>query len=1163
MTPPTNIRRQVRKVEQGRLAYYLETANAEFWDNHWAGSLTRGAYSEAEQGRLGWFEEPFMRYLPRTGKILEAGCGIGQHVVALRVRGYEVTGVEWAQQTVHAARVIFPTLPVESGDVTALNVPDGYYAGYVSLGVMEHRKEGAEPFLREAFRVVAPGGVAMISVPHFHPLRRIKGLMGFYGGEPEDLGFYQYAYGVREFSKLINQAGFEIVDRYGYDGVKGLKDEISWLRHLLAHERYGPRVRSALARWTFAERRFGHMMLFVCRKPAAKAHSSTPNPPPAQPVEAATPTRLALLFTRGMSLREWDVTGMLGREMALYQKLQEHGIEVTMVTYGGPEDLHYATQYPGIRILSNHMRLPLEQYEQAIERIHEESLRRIDVFKTNQTNGADVALRVAEHFGRPLIARCGYMWSAFAERGEGPASPGAQHAHMVEANVFAHAALIVVTTAEMARDVSTRFPDLHNKIRIVPNYVDTQRFSPLKGIPFQWTALFIGRLVPQKNLTALLDAIVSLPVRLGIIGQGPLEASLRMHPSAIMGKVEWLGRVASEELPGYLRRSQIFILPSIYEGHPKALLEAMSIGLPCIGSDVAGINSVLTHEKNGLLCPPTPEGLRVAVQRLLNDPALAARLGEAARKEVEATCALDRIVEKEMQILQDLKSGSGREASGQTGSPVTIPELLEALSNAEAVDQIGAYIADRARRQQPDEGLRMLFKLEDLLYAAEGELSVKYGNGVHTKHRHTRYHDFFVDRIHKGESVLDVGCGVGAVAHDIATRSAAQVIGVDLNARNIAVARRMHDHPNVKYIEGDALRLESTGPIDVVVLSNVLEHIAGRPSFLRKLIALGHPSRFLIRVPLFERDWRIPLRKELGVEYRLDPTHETEYTLDSFAAEMDEAGLSVTHLEVHWGEIWAECAPVGAPAAPRVSVIMSTHNDAKYLPLAMESILQQTFADFECIIINDASMDDTAEILHRYPDPRIRVVHHERNVGLTRSLNEALALCRGAYVARMDGDDIALPDRFTKQVAFLDEHLEVGLVGTAFMYIDGDSAVTGSEPVFVTDEEIRSRLLKHNCFGHGTVMVRRALLQAVGGYDESFRFSQDYDLWLRIAERAAVANIADKLYCWRRTSQAISSQHTEEQEAYASRARKNAIARGIIRPVPAGDTAAIAGGRHD
>lgn len=212
----------------------------------------------------------------------------------------------------------------------------------------------------------------------------------------------------------------------------------------------------------------------------------------------------------------------------------------------------------------------------------------------------------------------------------------------------------------------------------------------------------------------------------------------------------------------------------------------------------------------------------------------------------------------------------------------------------------------RSRSLPPEEGLRLLFGIEAAIYPTEGTLAVAYGGGVHTKHRHMNYHDFFVNRVKPGERVLDVGCGIGAVAFDLADRAGAKVVGIDLDAENIIIARSRFAHPSVEYVVGDAIKELPSEKYDIVILSNVLEHLPGRPKFLHRLNESAQPKKLLIRVPLFERDWRVPLKQELGIEWRLDPTHEIEYTQESFADEMAEASLDIRYQEVRWGEIWAE-----------------------------------------------------------------------------------------------------------------------------------------------------------------------------------------------------------------------------------------------------------------
>jgi len=256
----------IQRVEGPRLACYLSKADVAFWDRHWQQHFSPKIYTEAEKGNLGMFEELFSSYLPRQGRILEAGCGLGQYVLALKVRGYDIEGVDWSPETVNAVRSLYPELPVRTGDVTRLDVPNCYYDGYISLGVVEHRIEGPEPFLKEAYRVLKPGGMALISVPYFHPLRRLKARLGLYRGRPDGQRFYQYAFKKAEFTIFLQLASFKIIDSRPYDGFKGIKDEISLLRNMVKLRVLGWRLQRLLRSWEWAERNMGHMILFVCRK---------------------------------------------------------------------------------------------------------------------------------------------------------------------------------------------------------------------------------------------------------------------------------------------------------------------------------------------------------------------------------------------------------------------------------------------------------------------------------------------------------------------------------------------------------------------------------------------------------------------------------------------------------------------------------------------------------------------------------------------------------------------------------------------------------------------------------------------------------------------------------------------------------------------------------
>jgi 2-polyprenyl-3-methyl-5-hydroxy-6-metoxy-1,4-benzoquinol methylase len=203
--------------------------------------------------------------------------------------------------------------------------------------------------------------------------------------------------------------------------------------------------------------------------------------------------------------------------------------------------------------------------------------------------------------------------------------------------------------------------------------------------------------------------------------------------------------------------------------------------------------------------------------------------------------------------------------------------------------------------------LRQLLRLDSWLYQTTSRVAVWYGGGLHPKHRLTGYHDFFIRNIRGGDRVLDIGCGNGVMDHHIVRATGARVTGVDRDRSAIADARRRYADGRLTFVVGEAQDGVIDGPFDVVILSNVLEHLEGRVDFLRSIRERIRPDRVLIRVPLFERDWRVPLKGELGVNYLLDPTHSAEHTREGWFEEIRRADFAVREFEVRWGELWAVC----------------------------------------------------------------------------------------------------------------------------------------------------------------------------------------------------------------------------------------------------------------
>ncbi len=214
---------------------------------------------------------------------------------------------------------------------------------------------------------------------------------------------------------------------------------------------------------------------------------------------------------------------------------------------------------------------------------------------------------------------------------------------------------------------------------------------------------------------------------------------------------------------------------------------------------------------------------------------------------------------------------------------------------------------------------------------------------------------------------------------------------------------------------------------------------------------------------------------------------------------------------------------------PKVSVIMPAYNAEQYISEAIDSILAQTFTDFEFIIINDSSLDSTEQIVMSYGDKRISYVKNEQNLGVAKTLNKGLAMAKGQYVARMDADDVSLPSRLGKQVAYMDAHPECGICGTNTLLF-GQGKVNEPFCFAENDKDIRADILFNNCFAHPTVMLRTQVIRKYHlEYDSSFERIEDYELWGRLLMVSKGHNIQEPLLRYRFHASQVTQAYKPEQ----------------------------------
>lgn len=231
---------------------------------------------------------------------------------------------------------------------------------------------------------------------------------------------------------------------------------------------------------------------------------------------------------------------------------------------------------------------------------------------------------------------------------------------------------------------------------------------------------------------------------------------------------------------------------------------------------------------------------------------------------------------------------------------------------------------------------------------------------------------------------------------------------------------------------------------------------------------------------------------------------------------------------------------------PKVTILMPVYNGEKYLKPAIDSILSQTYSDFEFIIINDGSTDETAKIILEYNDNRIIFINNQENIGYTPILNQGIKIAKGEYIARMDSDDISLPDRLKKQIEFLDKNQNIGICGTwykTFGYEENEIKWS------LTHNEIKINLLFQNVLGHPTVMFRKNLFKEYNlEYNTSYMPAEDYELWSRATEYFEFANIPEFLFLYRTHESNISQTKKNIRENNVTQIRKDLLKKINISP---------------
>lgn len=374
---------------------------------------------------------------------------------------------------------------------------------------------------------------------------------------------------------------------------------------------------------------------------------------------------MALIFSFDMSVEIWNRQGLLSREKKIYEGLLATKLldRVFWFTYGVDDASFQSMMNENIVIIPKPRmfagKIGSLVYSFLLPLVRFRKIRRSGFIKTNQAKGSWTAVLASIVHNIPLYFRTGFTWTLLSGD-KRQRTLLEKFSPLVERMAYRRAKVASVTSHYQKDYVIQRYNVSERKISVIPNYVDTRKFSPNNNIvKYDNRIIYVGRLHPEKNIEALIKAISGLDLTLDLYyGDDPIRTELEKLALKEKSRLAFMGSVMNEALPEIFAKYSMFVLPSHRENMPKSLIEAMSCGLCVVGTNVQGINEIVVHNQTGWLVEKDPHSLRQGLLRVAPDENLRKRLGASARESVVGRFSYDLIQGKESDIINKIWSGA-------------------------------------------------------------------------------------------------------------------------------------------------------------------------------------------------------------------------------------------------------------------------------------------------------------------------------------------------------------------------------------------------------------------------------------------------------------------------------------------------------------------------